>query len=68
MSDSEMKTFDDVEKGDVLEVPNEVDKSVHSDVHDIAAPGQGVYAKFGHYNQKLEKKLGIETVSRVVFV
>ena len=67
MSDTEKNAFDDVEKGDAFGGPIAVDVGTYSGVPDAAAPSDGVYAKFDHYNRKLERKLGIETVSRAVF-
>ena len=58
------KTPIDVEKGsDPYEGPVAVDPGVYSGEHDAAKPVDGMWAKFDYYNRKLERKIGIETVS-----
>ena len=53
----------DIEKGsDPYEGPTAVDPGVYSGDHDEAKPTDGMWAKFDHYNRKLERKIGIETV------
>lgn len=59
MSDIEKNGYDEK---DAFEGPSAVDAGVYSGVHETATPRDGLYAKFDHYNRKLERKLGIETV------
>ncbi len=62
MSDIEKYGYD--EKGGALEGPSAVDSGVYTGVHDSAVPGDGWYARFDTANRKLERKMGIESVSR----
>jgi hypothetical protein len=62
MSTEYDKSSYDPEKA--LEGPPAVDPGVYSGIHEEADP-QGVWGKMDRYNRKLERKLGMETVSRL---
>ena len=58
------RTPSDIEKNvDALEGSSAVDPGVYSGVHDVAHPEDGTWAKFNAFNRKLERKMGIESVS-----
>lgn len=40
-----------------------VDPGTFNGVHGAVAPGESIWSKFNYWNTKLEKKLGIESVS-----